>query len=151
MRRILIVVVILATGVLLGRYLWPVQQQPAAPLDEIVDATAEHAQAAAPYVCPMHPDVISDKPGTCPICGMALVQIQQDSLEHDHAEHAQDMGADGDANKRPVVRITPDVLNNLGVKTAPVIRTTLMRRIDTPGFVQQIHIIHLDQRIIIDN
>ena len=26
------------------------------------------------YTCPMHPDVISDKPGKCPKCGMALVE-----------------------------------------------------------------------------
>jgi len=26
------------------------------------------------YTCTMHPDVISDKPGDCPICGMALVE-----------------------------------------------------------------------------
>ncbi len=26
------------------------------------------------YVCPMHPKVQSDKPGTCPICGMDLVE-----------------------------------------------------------------------------
>lgn len=24
------------------------------------------------YICPMHPDVISDKPGKCPECGMKL-------------------------------------------------------------------------------
>ena len=31
--------------------------------------------AAAPgtqYTCPMHPDVVQDKPGACPDCGMAL-------------------------------------------------------------------------------
>jgi hypothetical protein len=26
------------------------------------------------YTCPMHPEVTSDKPGTCPKCGMALVK-----------------------------------------------------------------------------
>ena len=24
------------------------------------------------YTCPMHPDIVRDKPGSCPICGMAL-------------------------------------------------------------------------------
>lgn len=26
------------------------------------------------YTCPMHPQIIRDKPGNCPICGMALVE-----------------------------------------------------------------------------
>ena len=24
------------------------------------------------YTCPMHPEIVRDKPGSCPICGMAL-------------------------------------------------------------------------------
>lgn len=30
-------------------------------------------QPQAGYVCPMHPEVTSDKPGKCPTCGMNLV------------------------------------------------------------------------------
>ena len=30
-------------------------------------------RAEARYVCPMHPSVVSDRPGPCPICGMDLV------------------------------------------------------------------------------
>ena len=26
------------------------------------------------YTCPMHPEIHSDKPGKCPICGMDLVK-----------------------------------------------------------------------------
>jgi P-type Cu+ transporter len=31
-----------------------------------------HAAAGVRYVCPMHPEVVSDRPGACPKCGMAL-------------------------------------------------------------------------------
>ncbi len=30
------------------------------------------AGAAVEYICPMDPEVLSDKPGACPVCGMAL-------------------------------------------------------------------------------
>jgi Cu+-exporting ATPase len=33
------------------------------------------SQKGAQYTCPMHPEVIRDGPGSCPICGMALVPI----------------------------------------------------------------------------
>ncbi len=75
----------------------------------------------------MHPQVVSDKPGTCPICGMALVPVKQTGAEAEDAADAE-----------PAVRIAPEVIDNLGVKTVTVTRTTLVRSIETPGFVQQI-------------
>src|SRR6478735_8266230 len=27
------------------------------------------------YTCPMHPQIVQDKPGSCPICGMTLVKM----------------------------------------------------------------------------
>ena len=33
---------------------------------------------AAVYTCPMDPEVVSDKPGNCPKCGMALVARKGD-------------------------------------------------------------------------
>jgi Cu+-exporting ATPase len=30
------------------------------------------APADTQYTCPMHPEIVRDRPGTCPICGMAL-------------------------------------------------------------------------------
>lgn len=38
-----------------------------------VDTTTIDMAVAEKYVCPMHPQVISDEPGTCPVCGMDLV------------------------------------------------------------------------------
>ncbi|MDP9198767.1 MAG: YHS domain-containing protein, partial [Pseudomonadota bacterium] len=32
----------------------------------------EPAAAGARYTCPMHPEIVRDVPGSCPICGMAL-------------------------------------------------------------------------------
>lgn len=32
------------------------------------------AQSAVKYTCPMHPQIMEDHPGSCPICGMALVK-----------------------------------------------------------------------------
>jgi P-type Cu+ transporter len=32
----------------------------------------EAASANAQYTCPMHPEIVRDAPGACPICGMAL-------------------------------------------------------------------------------
>jgi Cu(I)/Ag(I) efflux system membrane fusion protein len=29
------------------------------------------------YTCPMHPTVVADKPGSCPVCGMDLVRKTQ--------------------------------------------------------------------------
>jgi len=35
------------------------------------------------YTCPMHPEIIKDKPGSCPICGMALEALIATAQEDD--------------------------------------------------------------------
>jgi hypothetical protein len=37
--------------------------------------TSTASGAVQKWTCPMHPEVISDKPGQCPKCGMDLVKI----------------------------------------------------------------------------
>ncbi|HIB69677.1 MAG TPA: efflux RND transporter periplasmic adaptor subunit [Phycisphaerales bacterium] len=35
------------------------------------------------YTCPMHPEILQDKPGECPICGMDLVPVKQEAVATD--------------------------------------------------------------------
>jgi multidrug efflux pump subunit AcrA (membrane-fusion protein) len=56
---------IVATAVLVVQPWHPGIQQTSAP-------------AAAKYHCAMHPTIVSDKPGSCRICGMDLVPISED-------------------------------------------------------------------------
>jgi hypothetical protein len=43
-------------------------------------------RAVAIYTCTMHPEVVSDKPGNCPKCGMKLV-LKQDAKTSEHGGH----------------------------------------------------------------
>ena len=43
------------------------------------DTSIKHAHkmtSTKKYTCTMHPDVVMDKPGKCPKCGMALVPMK---------------------------------------------------------------------------
>jgi Cu2+-exporting ATPase len=44
------------------------------------------------YTCPMHPEVIEDKPGKCPKCGMDLVPVDKKN-GHNHQDHSHDAHA----------------------------------------------------------
>ena len=44
------------------------------------------------YTCPMHPEVVSDRPGMCPECGMNLVPLKSKSKNNKQDEHNQHAG-----------------------------------------------------------
>ena len=46
---------------------------PAPAPDTNAGAVMPPAKAAVQYTCSMHPEVVQDKPGKCPKCGMKLV------------------------------------------------------------------------------
>ncbi len=71
------------------------------------------------YICPMHPTVVSDKPSSCPICGMDLVAKEAD------ASSVQDGS----------VQIDPVTIQNIGVKTMVVEKQPLKRTVRAVGRV----------------
>ena len=89
--------------------------------DTAVEHAARHMNPK--YRCPMHPDVVRDAPGNCPVCGMALVKTEPEAA----------VAAASTAS--PGVRISPEVINNLGVRTEAALQGALPRRADTVGYV----------------
>jgi len=103
------------------------REQPSEPSAAMKEETAaEHALRHADplYRCPMHPDVVRNAPGQCPICGMDLVKIEP---EPPAAAASEAGGAE--------VRISPAVMNNLGVRTEAAVLASLPRRAATTGYV----------------
>jgi len=74
------------------------------------------------WVSSMNPDYKSNKPGTDPM-GMKLVPVYKEK------------GSDAESGPG-TVRISPDVINNLGVRTAVAERKALHLQIKTVGYVQ---------------
>ncbi len=94
-------------------------ESPAAALD---DNPLEHAarHLDSKYVCPMHPQIVRDAPGTCPICGMDLVE----------------RSVEPEVDKHPQVVLSSAVVRNMGVRTARVERGTLWKSVRTLGRVE---------------
>lgn len=87
---------------LCGMDLVPLKSEPAhahAPRQDHVHHTSGHAgHTSVPievnlkkavsgfqkYTCPMHPQIVTDAPGKCPLCGMNLVPLTK-STGHDHS------------------------------------------------------------------
>lgn len=68
------------------------------------------------YHCPMHPEIIKDSPGKCPKCAMDLVPVK--------------------TNETSTVKISPAVIQNIGVKTEIVQKKKLTREIRTTGIIR---------------
>lgn len=125
------------------------------PKESAVEHAVKHLDPK--YVCPMHPNIVQDQPGNCPICGMDLVPLEQDTAsapterkilyyKHPHdpsitsaVPQKDSMGMDYvpvyDDGGGSSVKISPATVQNLGVRTAKAERGRLWKRIDTVGYV----------------
>jgi Cu(I)/Ag(I) efflux system membrane fusion protein/cobalt-zinc-cadmium efflux system membrane fusion protein len=112
------------------------------------------------YTCGMHPEIISDKPGLCPICEMQLVPIKNsdskakgerkilywrapmDPNEIYDKPGKSKMGMDlvpvyeDEAGSSGIVTIDPEVQQNMNIKTAKVEVKELSSKVVTNGVLQ---------------
>ncbi len=112
--------------------------EPDKPSESLADASddsvLEHAKKHMDpkYVCPMHPQIIKDEEGSCPICGMDLVPKM----------------IDPNTGKHPAVSVKGEIIQSMGLRTEAVRKDTLWRFIRTVGRVEynETKLIHLHPR-----
>ncbi len=94
------------------------------------------AHADAEYFCPMHPTIVRDKPGECPICGMKLekrfYRHPMDASIHSDKPARDDMGMDyvpvyadqaqggSTVEGRAAVKVPAERARLLGIRSVPV-------------------------------
>src|SRR3954454_17866192 len=74
------------------------------------------------YTCGMHPQVIQDHPGNCPICGMKLTPIRK-----------QD--AASNAASSPGISVDAATMQNMNLRTTEIVRGPLRKTIRTVGSI----------------
>lgn len=154
-------IVISVIGIIAFTSVWIISGNEIQHNETAVEHSVKHLDPQ--YQCPMHPQIIKDEPGVCPLCGMKLVKLESNDSEERKDKKIRYWVAPMDANYRrdkpgkspmgmdlvPVydddsqsnentgatVIISPSVENNLGVRTAVVESGKLWRKIDTVGYV----------------
>ncbi|MEI6192883.1 MAG: efflux RND transporter periplasmic adaptor subunit [Verrucomicrobiota bacterium] len=86
--------------------------------------TSHAAEAKKLYTCGMHPQVIQDHPGNCPICGMKLTLIRNGGA-----------GAETNAANSAAIAVDAATQQNMNIRTAEVQRGPLRKTIRTVGAI----------------
>lgn len=91
-------------------------------------STKEHK--ISKYVCPMHPQISSDKPGKCSICGMDMVPFGSDEEEEDvHVGHNQ-LNEEENVNKDSEIKSPDSDTSMENMKMKPHGRASIKLKLD---------------------
>ncbi len=91
------------------------------------DPTSAVIAAKAFWTCSMHPQVVQDHPGQCPICHMELTPIKS-----------------GPSTASAAITIDPAILQNMGVRTAIVSKGPLVQSVRVVGYLEEPEPLHRD-------
>lgn len=164
MKPLRIVLLVLALAALAAAGWWL-----ARPPHRHTLVAATDAQGQVYYTCPMHPQIRQDKPGHCPICGMALVKKVEGAAPAKPArerrilywydpmvpdkhfdrpgkspfmdmelvpKYANEAVPQTGSAAADSVHIDPRIVQRLGIRTAPVTRSSFAPRIEATGVVE---------------
>lgn len=85
------------------------------------------AAAAVKYHCPMHPTYVSNRPGTCPICGMDLVPVKDDKAAAGGGHEGHSVAG------RVSIRVTAEKKQTIGLAFSKVEKLDLTRTVPAPA------------------
>ncbi|MCY2960852.1 MAG: efflux RND transporter periplasmic adaptor subunit [Planctomycetota bacterium] len=104
---------------------WWLGSRPRGPAESAHSTPAAASAQKQLWTCGMHPQVIQDHPGLCPICHMDLTPL--------------DPGAEGQG-----VKLDPVVVQNMGLRVAPVLAQVLERSVRAYGTATEPEPLHRD-------
>lgn len=96
-------------------------------------ATTSSSSEEQLWTCPMHPAIVQDHPGECPICGMTLVPKAKGNAGIAHPTTGGNRAAT--VPGLSPVDLTPERVQLIGMKTAAVTREALGGELRTVGVV----------------
>ncbi|HQP34191.1 MAG TPA: efflux RND transporter periplasmic adaptor subunit [Polyangiaceae bacterium] len=81
------------------------------------------------YTCPMHPEIVSDKPGSCPICKMDL-EIRREP----RSDGRETPGSTPDGTS--AVQLTLDRIQSIGIRTTAAVEQRTVTSVRATAVVQ---------------
>jgi len=88
------------------------------------------------YTCGMHPQVIQNKPGNCPICGMKLTPIRkQPGVANTGTTNRADVAMVSSDKDSSVITVDPETIQKMDFRTDIVKRGPVRRIVRTVGAI----------------